>query len=63
MPANGAEGIDVAIDHRSMFKGQFGVHLSLGEVSADDTQPVFIVFRQNKDNWLEGYIYCKTYSK
>jgi hypothetical protein len=59
----GAASIGVDIDLRNLNQSAFGIRLSLAKLSAEKTQPVYVVFRLDRDNWLEGYIYAQVHER
>jgi hypothetical protein len=62
-PAQGSTNLGVAIDLRNLNRVDFGIRLSLGKLSAARVQPVYIIFRLDRNNWLEGYIYAQVHER
>ena len=57
--ANSVFNIGVVIDLRNLSQDDFGIRLLLGKFSAANSQPVYVVFRLDRNNWLEGCIYVQ----
>ncbi|MDR3617093.1 MAG: hypothetical protein P4L53_26285 [Candidatus Obscuribacterales bacterium] len=59
----GKTSLGVVIDLRNLNQTDFGIRLSLGKFSEAKTQPVYVIFRLDRDNWLEGYIYAQVHER
>lgn len=59
----GAARLTVESDLHKLSADEFAIRLSLGKISSDKRQPIYIVFRNNHNNWMEGYIYAQVHER
>ena len=62
-PPKGLPTVGVVVDLRNLSRGDFAIRLSLGKFSDAKTQPVYVVLRLDRDNWLEGYIHAQVHER
>lgn len=62
-PVKGATKLAIANGLHNLSTGEYGIRISLGKISAEKIQPIYIILRIDRGNWMEGYAYARVHER